>query len=152
MCLICVKFAIIKKPLVPSKWLTINLINVQSCNSLLRVLTVCINSYLKWVSRNRFLILLACHLDTLYFACLLSGHSLFCLPVIWTLSILLACYLDTLYFAYLLSGHSLFCLPVIWTLSILLTCYLDTLYFACLLSGHSLFCLPVIWTLSITLR
>jgi len=49
MFLIRVKVAIIKKPLVPSKRLTINSVQVQLCNSLLRVLLVRIRirSYLK---------------------------------------------------------------------------------------------------------
>jgi hypothetical protein len=45
MCLIRVKAAIIKKSPVPSKRLTINLIKVKSCNSLLHVLLVCIRNY-----------------------------------------------------------------------------------------------------------
>jgi len=46
--------------------MTIILIKVKSCNALLRVLPVCVGNYLKSVVRNKFIILNACHSDSLY--------------------------------------------------------------------------------------
>jgi hypothetical protein len=46
-----------KKFPVPMKQATVSLIKVKSCNSLLRILRVCIHSYLKSVLRYKFLIL-----------------------------------------------------------------------------------------------
>jgi hypothetical protein len=57
---------LIKKHPVPTKRATINLITVKSRNALLRVLLVCIRSYLISVVRYKFLILDTCHPDTLY--------------------------------------------------------------------------------------
>jgi hypothetical protein len=48
------------------KQATICLIRVQSCNALLRMLAVCICSYLIAVLRNKFLILDTYHPDTQY--------------------------------------------------------------------------------------
>jgi hypothetical protein len=45
---------------------TISLIKVKSCNAFLRMLLVCIHSYLKSVLRYKFLILNTYHPDTLY--------------------------------------------------------------------------------------
>jgi hypothetical protein len=42
------------------------LMMVRSCNALLRMLLLCIRSYLKSVLRHRFLILGTCHPATLY--------------------------------------------------------------------------------------
>jgi hypothetical protein len=57
---------LIKKPPVPTKQATISLIKVRSCSALLRMLLVCIRSYLKSVLAYAFLILDTCHPDTLY--------------------------------------------------------------------------------------
>jgi hypothetical protein len=48
---------LIKKPPTPTKWATISLFKVESCNALLHMLLVCICSYLKSVLRYKFLIL-----------------------------------------------------------------------------------------------
>jgi hypothetical protein len=45
---------------------TVSLIKVKSCNALLRMLLVCIRSYLKSVLRHKFLILDTHHPDTIY--------------------------------------------------------------------------------------
>jgi len=44
----------------------VGLIKVQTCNSMLRMLLVCIRSYLKSVLRHKYLILDTYHPDTLY--------------------------------------------------------------------------------------
>jgi len=46
--------------------MTVSLIKVKSCNALLRMLLVCIGSYLKLVLRYKFLITGTYHRDTLY--------------------------------------------------------------------------------------
>jgi hypothetical protein len=48
---------LIKKPPLSTKLATISLIKVKSCSALLRMLLVCIRSYLKSLLRYKFLIL-----------------------------------------------------------------------------------------------
>jgi hypothetical protein len=57
---------LIKKPPVPTKWATVSLIKIKSCNALLRMLLVYIGSYLKSVLRYKLLILDTYRPDTLY--------------------------------------------------------------------------------------
>ena len=56
---------LIKKPPVPTKRAKISLIKVKSCNALLRMLLVCIGSYLKSFLRYKYSILDTYHLVTL---------------------------------------------------------------------------------------
>ena len=56
----------IKKLSVPTKRATINSIKVKSCNALLRMLLVCISTYLKSVLRYKFLIFDTYHPAALY--------------------------------------------------------------------------------------
>ena len=53
-----------KKPLLPTK--PVSLIKVKSCSALLRMLLVCILSYIKSVLRHKFLILDTYHPGPLY--------------------------------------------------------------------------------------
>jgi hypothetical protein len=57
---------LIKKPLVPTKWEKIVLIEVKSCNKMLLTLLIYISISLTSVMGFKFLILGACHLATLY--------------------------------------------------------------------------------------
>jgi hypothetical protein len=57
---------LIMKPPVATKRATVSLIKVKSCNTLLRMLLVCIGSYLKSVLRYKFLILCVYQQDYLY--------------------------------------------------------------------------------------
>jgi hypothetical protein len=50
----------------PRKRATVILIKVKSCNALLRMLPVCIRSYLRSVLSYKFLVLDTCHPDTLH--------------------------------------------------------------------------------------
>jgi hypothetical protein len=54
------------KPPVPTKRPTVILIKVKSCNTLLRMLLLCIGGYLKSVLRYKFVIPDTYHSDTLY--------------------------------------------------------------------------------------
>ena len=56
---------LIKKLNISTKRMTLILINVRSCNELLRMLRVCTRNYLKSVLSYKYLILDTCHLDTL---------------------------------------------------------------------------------------
>jgi hypothetical protein len=66
MCLFRMTEYLIKKPPVPTKRATVSLIKVKSCNALLRMLLVCICSYLKLVLRYKLLILDTYNPDTIF--------------------------------------------------------------------------------------
>jgi hypothetical protein len=51
---------------VPTKRGTVSFVNDKSCNAFLRMLLVCICSYLKSVPRYEYLMLYTCYPDTLY--------------------------------------------------------------------------------------
>jgi hypothetical protein len=65
-CLFRISVRISEKPREPTKRATVSLIRVKSCSALLRMLLVCIRSYLKSVLIYEFLILDTYHLTTVF--------------------------------------------------------------------------------------